>query len=143
MEFVRRRHVANGAVQTNVVAMGNEFLRHCSGFVKTKRHAGANTLPLDRGMKALQLAVGLRIVRRGPHVRHAGEPNEFLEILGNELRTVVRDDGLQDAVPWPAGQSRTEFPCLVRILWLAGQHPKRLLLFSANQCFIVRAGQVE
>jgi hypothetical protein len=41
---------------------------------------------------ALDLAVRLWVVRRGAHVGHAGEPNELLEVLGDELRAVVRDD---------------------------------------------------
>ena len=79
-------------MQPDVVVVGNELLHHPPGIIKGKRHAGADALSLDGGMKSLQLAVGLWIIRRRPHVRHAGVPNEFLEILGNELRTVIGDD---------------------------------------------------
>ena len=34
----------------------------------------------------LDLAVALRVVRRGPHVRHPAEPDELLEVPGDELR---------------------------------------------------------
>src|SRR5260370_34124723 len=37
----------------------------------------------------------LRIVRRISDMRHARDPNELLEVLGDELRSVVEDD------PWP------------------------------------------
>jgi hypothetical protein len=43
-------------------------------------------------VKPFQLAVRLRIVGRCPYVRHSGQPDELLEVLGNELRTVIRDD---------------------------------------------------
>ena len=91
-ELVHWSHVANGAMQPDVVVVGNELLHHPPGIVKGKRYAGANALSLDGGMKSFQLAVGLWIIRRRPHVRHAGEPDEFLEILGNELRAVIGDD---------------------------------------------------
>jgi len=50
-------------MQPDVVVVGNELLHHPRGVVKGKRYAGANALSLDGGMKSLQLAVGLRIVR--------------------------------------------------------------------------------
>jgi hypothetical protein len=43
-------------------------------------------------MPSLDLAIALRVIRRCFHMRHATEPDELLEILGNELRAVVRDD---------------------------------------------------
>src|SRR6202040_457825 len=43
-------------------------------------------------MPTLNLAVGLGIVRRGPHMSHARDANELLEILGQKLRPVVGDD---------------------------------------------------
>src|SRR5262249_55623077 len=52
----------------------------------------ADALLLEDAMPALDLAVALRVVRRGPRVRHAAEADELLEITGNELRAVVGDD---------------------------------------------------
>ena len=57
-----------------------------------QRHAGPNAFALQRLVPTLQLAVGLRIVRRRSHVRHARDANEFLEVLGDKLRPVVGDD---------------------------------------------------
>src|SRR5580658_4651166 len=51
-------------------------------------------------MPALQFAVGLRLIRAGQHMAGLPEPDEFLEILGDELRPVVADDpgpGLEEA----------------------------------------------
>ena len=43
-------------------------------------------------MPALDFAVALRIIRRGPHVGHAVDADEFLEVLGDKLGAVVGDD---------------------------------------------------
>ena len=43
-------------------------------------------------MPAFDLAVALRIIGRGFYVRHARDADELLEVLGDELRTVVGDD---------------------------------------------------
>ena len=43
-------------------------------------------------MPSLNFPVRLRIVGRSPDVRHAGDSNELLEVLGDELRPVVGDD---------------------------------------------------
>src|SRR5580658_2413980 len=43
-------------------------------------------------MPALQFAVGLRIIWAGQHMAGLPEPNEFLEVLGDELRPVVAND---------------------------------------------------
>src|SRR5262245_20005090 len=51
-----------------------------------QRRAGADAILLQRPMPALDLAVALRVVRRRPGVRHATEPDERLEVVGDELR---------------------------------------------------------
>jgi hypothetical protein len=43
-------------------------------------------------MVAFELAVTLGIIGRRPHMGHAGDADEFLEVLGDELRAVVADD---------------------------------------------------
>src|SRR5437867_3895914 len=52
----------------------------------------SDTLAFQRLVPAFDLAVRLRIERRGPDVSHAAEADEFLEVAGDELRPVVRDD---------------------------------------------------
>jgi hypothetical protein len=51
----------------------------------------AECIRFQRLMPAFQLS-DLRIARRGPDVCHARDANELLEIAGNELRTIVRDN---------------------------------------------------
>ena len=41
---------------------------------------------------AFQLPIRLRVVRRGSDMRHARDANELLQIAGNELRAIVRDN---------------------------------------------------
>ncbi len=63
--------------------------------VEGQRHLDADAFALDGLVPAFDLAVGLGIVGRGLHVGHAGDADELLEVLGDELRTVVADDA------WP------------------------------------------
>ena len=59
-------------------------------------------------MPAFDLAVGLRVIGRGSDVGHAGDADELLEVLGDELRAVVADDA------WPG--FRELFPARCRMI---------------------------
>lgn len=48
-----------------------------------------DALSFERFVPAFDLSVRLRIVGRSSDVGHARDPNEFLEVFGNELRAVV------------------------------------------------------
>jgi len=74
VQFVGRRDIAQDTVQPDVVVM-----------VHVER---------DTSSRFLQLAVGLRVVRTGPDAGDAGQPDEQLEVFGDELRTIIADD------PW-------------------------------------------
>ena len=43
-------------------------------------------------MITLDLAIALRVIRRGLYVRHSGDTDELFKVAGDELRPVVRDD---------------------------------------------------
>ena len=60
--------------------------------VQRQGHLDADAFTLQRLMPAFDFAVALRIVRAGLHMRHAGHTDKLLEILGDELRTIVGDD---------------------------------------------------
>ena len=77
-QFVSGGHESDGAVQP--------------GVVKRQRRLRPNAFGLERLVPPFDLAVALRIVRRGPHMGHAADANELLEVLGDELRAVVGDD---------------------------------------------------
>ena len=58
----------------------------------SQRRPRSNAFAFQRLVPAFQLAIRLRVARRGSDVRHARDANELLEIAGNELRAVVRDE---------------------------------------------------
>jgi hypothetical protein len=43
-------------------------------------------------MPALNFPVRLRVIGRRPDMRHPREPDELLEVSGDELRPIIRDD---------------------------------------------------
>ena len=89
VQFVHRRNITDSTVQPDVVVVIDEPFNHSSGIVKGKRDTGTDTFPLDGLVEPFQFAVGLRIIRRCPHMRHTRDADEFLEILGNKLRPVI------------------------------------------------------
>ena len=88
--------VIDGAVQADVVVMGDEVGDEASGVVGGEGHLGADAVALEGFVPAFDFAVGLGIVGRGAHVGHAGDADEFFEVLGDELRPVVGDDAWSD-----------------------------------------------
>src|SRR4051812_5810966 len=85
-EEVGRRDVADRAVEPDGVVVLHESGDDSTRLVERRRLAGADGIGLDGLVVALELAVRLRAVRRRPDVRHAGEPDELLEVLRDELR---------------------------------------------------------
>ena len=79
-------------VQADVVVMGDIFGHGPPGIVEGQGHFDADALALDGFVPAFDLAVGLRIIGRGFDVCHAGDADELLEVLGDELRAIVADD---------------------------------------------------
>ena len=98
----QRGDVADGAVQADAVVVVDEARDDALRFLQGRRLGRTHRVALERLVPALDLAVRLRIVRRGAHVRHARQADELLEVLGDELRPVVRDDPrprLRDTAP--------------------------------------------
>ena len=91
-ELVLGRDVAEGRVQAHGVVVFNEFADNAACIFQGQRRARADAFFLEDAMPAFDLAVALRIVRRGPRMRHAADANELLEIPGNELRAIVGDN---------------------------------------------------
>jgi len=97
VELIRRSDVADGTVKPLVVVAIHKVCHHPSSLLKTGRRFGTDALLLGRLMPSLDLAIALRIERRSPHVGHSADPDEFLEVPGDELGAVVRDDPRMDA----------------------------------------------
>ena len=91
-EHVLRRDVACGAVQADVVVTLDVTLRQSPRIIERQWRSRPDALSFERFVPAFDLSVRLRVKRRGPDVRHPRDPNELLEVLGDELWAVVRDD---------------------------------------------------
>jgi len=87
-----RRDVADGAVQPHLVVVVDIPSHYPPRIIQGQRRLDAEAVPLEGAVKAFDLAVALRIVRRRLDVRHAAHANELLEVLGHELQAVVGDD---------------------------------------------------
>src|SRR6266550_3975888 len=91
-EYVLRGDVARGAVQAGVIVVVNVSLHQTPRIIERQRCSRPDALPFERFVPALDLSVRLRVKRRDADVRHPRDPTELLEVLGDELRPVVRDD---------------------------------------------------
>src|ERR1051326_6370960 len=87
-QHVLRCDIARRAVQADVVMFNIAFDQTPRIFQRQGR-SRPDALSLERFVPAFDLSVRLRIVGRGSDVRHARDPNELLEVLGDELRSVV------------------------------------------------------
>ena len=91
-EDVGRRHVAEGAVQAHRIVVLDEPGDDPLGFLAGARGGRPHAVGFEGTVVALELAVGLRIKGGGAHMAQARQADEVLEIPGDELRPVIRDD---------------------------------------------------
>ena len=100
------RDVADSAVESDVIVVVDKGFHDLPGLFAALGLKPAQGLVLDRAVPALDLAVGLRLVRRGSHVSHAGLAHEGLEVLGNKRWAIVRNhlgyevSGTLSEKPW-------------------------------------------
>jgi len=80
-----------------------------SGVVGGEGDIDTDAFGLDGFVPAFDFAVGLGIVRRGFDVGHAGDADEFFEVLGDELGAVVGDDAWCDTGMTLAGALEDDF----------------------------------
>ena len=97
LQFGLGRDVADGGMQADRVVVLDELADDAACVVQGQRRPGADALFLEDTVPAFDLAVALRVVRRGAGVRHAAEADELLEIPGDELGAVVGDDAGRNA----------------------------------------------
>src|SRR5262249_48187590 len=79
-------------MQPNRVVMLDKLAHDPSSVFQGQRRSRTNTLFLEDAMPAFDFAVALRVVRRGPRMRHTANADELLGVPGDELRAVVGDD---------------------------------------------------
>ena len=91
-EHVLRRDVTDGTVQADIVVMFHVALHQPPRIRQRQWRSRPDALSLERFVPTFDFSVRLGIVGRSSDVGHARDPNEFLEVFGNELRPVVGDD---------------------------------------------------
>src|SRR6266581_3471225 len=91
-QLVQWRNVTDRAVKPNRIVMGYPQAHDPLRILQRQRHSRTDALGLYGFVPSLDLPIRLRIVRRCFHMRHPADADEFLEVLRNELRSVVRYD---------------------------------------------------
>src|SRR5262249_17847743 len=89
---IHARDITDGAMQAHIVVAIDVLLNQPFGVLLRQRCARPDAFALQRSMPALPFSVRLRVERRGSDVRHAGGPDELLEVPCHELRSIVGDD---------------------------------------------------
>ena len=79
-------------MQSDVVVVVHEAADQAPSILDIERRTRSNGLGFNRSVPALNLPVGLRIIRRSPYMRHPAYSDELLEILGYKLRPVIGDN---------------------------------------------------
>src|SRR5579884_1644748 len=97
VQFVVRRDVTDGRMQPNRVVVFDELGHDPSSVFQGQGGSRTDALFLEDAMPAFDLAIALRVIRRGPCVRHAADTDKLLEIPGDKLRAVVGDDSRRHA----------------------------------------------
>src|SRR5438067_9445082 len=72
--------------------MGHVLRDESPRALQAQRCLDPDAFPLEGLVPPLDLPVALGIIYRCYHMIHSADPDEPLEILGDELRPVVRDD---------------------------------------------------
>lgn len=91
------RDKSKSGVQSLVIVRLDEGGNDPLGIVERYRSFGTDAFTLNRPIEPLKLAVSLGVIGRRPNVAHTGDPDEFLKISRDELRTVIADNPWLDA----------------------------------------------
>jgi len=104
LEFVLRRNVPYRTMEPLVVVIGHKLRHDLLRIFQRQRRFHSEATALNRTMISFQFAVALGVIRRGLYMRHPVDPDKFLEILRDKLRTVIRDNpgpGVGEPLPGP------------------------------------------
>src|SRR3954452_15521034 len=91
-QLVGRCDIGDRAVQAHRVVMVHEFGDQPPSVLQAQRRLDANALSFQGLEPPLQLAVALGIIWRRSDVSHTAYADKLLEVPGDELGAVVRDD---------------------------------------------------
>jgi hypothetical protein len=67
---------------------------HCTltGIIDRPHRRHSNAITFNRPVITLHLAIALRTIRRGLHMRHTCNTNELFEVARDKLRAIVGND---------------------------------------------------
>src|SRR4051794_659056 len=91
-QLVGRRDIGDRAVQAHRVVMVHELGDQPPSVLQAQRRLDPNALSFQGLEPPLHLAVALGIIWGRPDVSHTAYADKLLEVPGDELRAVVRDD---------------------------------------------------
>ena len=91
-QFVFGGDVADSAMQSGFIIMGDEVVDNPAGILNGEGGFGADTASLDGFVPALYLAVAPGVSGRDADVGHLAKADEVPEIAGNEPGAVIGDD---------------------------------------------------
>src|SRR4051794_13033764 len=91
-QLVRGRDVADRAVEANRVVMSHELGNQAPSILQAQGGLDADALSFQGLEPPLHLPVALGIIWRCSDMSHSADADELLEVSGDELRAVVRDD---------------------------------------------------
>ena len=96
------RRDGDRTIRADVVVVLDVALHQTPRIVQRQWRSRPDALSFERFVPAFDFSVRLRIVGRSSDVGDARDPNELLEVFGNELRPVVGDDAASPLgeVPW-------------------------------------------
>ena len=83
------RDVADAGVEAFFIVVVDEFRKLFDRILIAENDGFADGVGFDRFLGSLEFAVGLRVVGACSDVLHALDAKEGLEILGNELGSIV------------------------------------------------------
>lgn len=92
VELFPRGNKANGAMEPHPIVIVDKLVHNPFGIFQGKGCLGPQALRLEGLMSPFDLPVALRVEGACFHMAHAAYANELLEIPGNELGSIVRDD---------------------------------------------------
>ena len=88
-KLVLGSNIAYSAMKTPGIIMSYKPFHNPPGIFKGQGAEGTDTLFFQALMPALDLPIALRVVGGSPHMAHAADADELLEIPRYELRTIV------------------------------------------------------
>jgi hypothetical protein len=75
-----------------MVVIINKLSYEIPGIVKGQGRLGSDALAFEHLAPPFDLSITLRVKEPGTYMGHPAQPDKILEIPGNKLRTIVRDN---------------------------------------------------